>query len=442
MSTLLAMQRDLTQEKDILPEDCLRIARDVKIAYWVSTPNMKWVPEVPRHSAVDTFHYFGDGMLGEHEHYKWAQGFNSDEPHAMAAPLHPSVMTNALNDADFFERSGLPCWEDYDLAFDGPGPEDFVSLSNALGANGKPSSACLERISKGMQEMVKWVQALSAKELSPEGVTSQTMVAQISHATAYLTQRCNALVHTVEKLSNPQPTTFFKFLMWWREYQRVLLELRAFINYYRVLKPRYDDPTSNYTNTPPLPFRGVITAASHLLRTAFRVGLPVWYVRGTDTLLMSTKIGEVVQSLDSGMCFERSRIMRYQGATQTAPAWYEVIHDDPTIGSVFQRIKKYSLTSRPLLYPMHDYDAKEATALYHTQSMRDFSAPGPGESTSTRTDVSTARGDLNLSDIENAFGEGGVSETKDKSDAMALYRKWFEFTQGGPGLTIFVLGRE
>ncbi|KAI0054277.1 hypothetical protein BV25DRAFT_1843781, partial [Artomyces pyxidatus] len=81
--------------------------------YWVSSPNMRWVPEVPHHQPDEVFGYYADGMLGPFELMKWPQLFDSHEPHGLAAPGNPYLLDNsALNGEPLPRGGGLQKWED------------------------------------------------------------------------------------------------------------------------------------------------------------------------------------------------------------------------------------------------------------------------------------------------------------------------------------------
>ena len=73
--------------------DCRRISKCEEMpGFWVSSPNMDVVPELPERNRSEKIVYFADGMLGSYEHFKWPQKFYRDVPHAMAAPGNPSLI--------------------------------------------------------------------------------------------------------------------------------------------------------------------------------------------------------------------------------------------------------------------------------------------------------------------------------------------------------------
>ncbi|KAI0039284.1 hypothetical protein FA95DRAFT_1612688 [Auriscalpium vulgare] len=77
----------------------------------VSSPNTKWIPEVPTHREHRTFSYFADGMLGPFELMKWPQVYDAMYPHSCAAPLNPALPLPVCDDRDMpvhFKDTAVP----------------------------------------------------------------------------------------------------------------------------------------------------------------------------------------------------------------------------------------------------------------------------------------------------------------------------------------------
>ncbi|KAI0059404.1 hypothetical protein BV25DRAFT_1918440, partial [Artomyces pyxidatus] len=79
--------------------DCRTLSMLDDGQWWISSPNMDYIPELPTHKLDEEFGYYSDGMLGPFEHLKWPQAYDGGEPHALAAPMNPSL-TSLLQVAD------------------------------------------------------------------------------------------------------------------------------------------------------------------------------------------------------------------------------------------------------------------------------------------------------------------------------------------------------
>ncbi|PCH40508.1 hypothetical protein WOLCODRAFT_150560 [Wolfiporia cocos MD-104 SS10] len=60
--------------------------------FWVSSPNMDFVPKVPIHNSDIEFSYNADSMLGAFELFKWPASYNNVVPHTIAALINPILL--------------------------------------------------------------------------------------------------------------------------------------------------------------------------------------------------------------------------------------------------------------------------------------------------------------------------------------------------------------
>lgn len=360
---ILDSRRSLLHGEQVDALDCLCVApfRNHD-ELWISTPNMDFVPEVPVHPDDTPFRYFGDGMLGAFEHLKWPQAFDPVEPHSYAAPMNPRLKElqkvddhHGLRAPDFpvdDKEGGLPQFEDPDAAWFSFKGTDFRICEELPRASvGILYETVLSRLRKAMLEVRRIGDEIGAQEF-PEGTPAAVVNA---HTSSYMYQRhrSEALYRAYGSLSQI-PMPFSDTVLWFREFQRILLELRAWIIYMLVVKPRMEDPTFDCPQ-PVLPLRGVITSSLSMLRELFRIGIPVWYIRRRTTLTTRTLIISVKTVIRTGISFSSSQIFEYANHRTKAPLWVEASHGEPLRGTIQDRLRKFSLTSRPILLPLEIY---------------------------------------------------------------------------------------
>ncbi|PCH38545.1 hypothetical protein WOLCODRAFT_149481 [Wolfiporia cocos MD-104 SS10] len=92
--------------------------------FWVSSPNMDFVPEVPIHNSDVEFSYNADSMLGAFELFKWPASYNNAVPHAIAAPINPVLLQCQHQD---YAMCGPPYqWQDAEVCFMNVTHEQFT----------------------------------------------------------------------------------------------------------------------------------------------------------------------------------------------------------------------------------------------------------------------------------------------------------------------------
>ena len=142
---------------------------------------------------------------------------------------------------------------------------------------------------------------------------------------------------------------FFELLMWFREFQRLLLDVRGWIIWFSDVRPRLLDPDFRQP-FPILPIRGVFTSNVTVVSELFRVGVPVWYIRDRNSLTTSVFLNRVKTSIASLRCFS-------QTSGRSAPHFHEgpsaAIYSSTELKAV---LHKHSMLQRPLMRSAKEWD--------------------------------------------------------------------------------------
>ncbi|KAI0039288.1 hypothetical protein FA95DRAFT_1612691 [Auriscalpium vulgare] len=188
----------------------------------------------------------------------------------------------------------------------------------------------------------------------------------------------------------------FDVLQWFRESQRILLELRAWVTYMLVVKPRVENPRFNAVRC--LPVRGIITEKVLLAETMFRVGVPVWLVREPYTISDSTTVLIPVRPTPVSKYLSNKLFMIEGNKYRRAPPWEDGLSLDAMMVGFSEQLFRFSLSSQPLVSAKVALGAEdrleaakaegaamEATATQHGPGTSSGSAPHPAVGRAQKT---------------------------------------------------------
>ena len=369
LDELLAARRALKSKETISATDARCCAPTSFGDMWVSTPNMWFIPQLPIHKPKEVFGYFDDGMLGIHEWLKWPQPFYSPEPHCMAAPMDPNLLSMSQESDAFEDGHCLPPPEkplyggrfnDLNVTWDPISKlKDFDAVSG-VGDIGMLKRSVLLRLAEAKRE----AQEL-AEEIAVQTCEEEVNPEKFAHATeTYKKMTLNRYLFHRSKLAKLQQTfnvlqqhtaSYFEILMYYREFQRLLLDVRGWIYWMSEIRPRVLDPDF-CRPFPVLPVRGVITSDPLLVQTFFRVGIPVWYVRKLHTFTSHTWINQVRTEL-APIGYSHKRIISGTSCSTIAPSW----KDGPDMAwlapdELHERARRFSILNRPMLHDVREYE--------------------------------------------------------------------------------------
>ena len=365
LQELLDARRSIRPGDQLQATDCLCVAPfpDSEHQLWISSPNMGFVPEVPMNPDGKPFRYFSDGMLGMFEPLKWPQALYHAEPHAMAASGNPDLLTLDITASlgpkpaslPLESYHSLPTFSDYLAPWFSIDGKDFVpSQELPFGQFGSLSDAVLSRLQEALIEARSMSEDLGIKLVS----SATTPEEELAGARDYKYQRGRAdcLFVAYQRLSSV-PMTSFDALLWFREFQRVLLDMRAWVIYKQEIQSRLFDPDFD-SPTPVLPLRGVITKHFSVVNRLFRCGIPVWWIRERETLTTDTLIVRVKEVTRSSFAFTSDLTMVHGEYRSAAPLWEQAPqHDIFSQKNIHAQLRGFSLTSRPIFLPFHEYTA-------------------------------------------------------------------------------------
>ncbi|GJE90281.1 hypothetical protein PsYK624_064100 [Phanerochaete sordida] len=301
---------------------------------------MYFVPRPPYQPADTVFGYHADGMLGCHEHLKWPQKLYRPEIHSLAAPANPVLLaqeeghlsspgtqlsspgTHILSPGTQPSSTASPRFADCEIPFlNLDRSQDFIATSSS-GLRGTIRQALVSRLGRAKVEIrvlaeayVKAVQESSAASRDAPAHLRKIAIDTFLFQRSRIVQLDRAFTMLLE-----YPMEWLDVLLWFREFQRLLLDLRAWIYYMAVVKPRLDNPSFHHP-FPVLPIRGIITSDPSLVHEMFRVGIPVWHIRELDTFTTKSLINRVGTFVDPAVCFSSSRTIESGGKQIHAPLW-------------------------------------------------------------------------------------------------------------------------
>ncbi|KAI0308897.1 hypothetical protein OF83DRAFT_1180247 [Amylostereum chailletii] len=319
--------------------------------FFISSPNASWIPQLPWHQSGDVFSYYTDGMLGIHKHAKWPQVWNPAEPHLIVAPLSPKMQTlggdpRLPSDLPIFRPSWMQTtpdfniWRDQSVVWD-----DFERSSWTLafltdgGRLGRVDPKIPRRLRRAAKECSDRALDMASRRY-PE-LDNRRMY--VSQQVVRLSRAIDELVDTVVKLIDA--------IMWYREAQRLLLDIHAWCDYQHCLKPLWDQSLTSEVTTPyfPAKVRGAITSHLPMVRRLFALGIPVWYLRPAHSFTKATKFSllphEPVTKVDK--FFSTTRTSTIGDVKIIAPTWLDSANLDSSMVSIQDQLRRFTLTNRP-----------------------------------------------------------------------------------------------
>ncbi|OBZ76261.1 hypothetical protein A0H81_03029 [Grifola frondosa] len=420
---------------------------------------MTWIPEPPIHLDKE-FRYHDDGMLHAFEYAKWPQAYCDSEPHIIAAPLCPTLAQFGISDRFRMgpafpvmdDEHVLPDFEDVNIAWMDFNPMHHFRIAEELPneAVGSLSPSLLQRFRATMIEAKTMAGRGFADDFRKLGddVHDMRTAKKVAGMFRFQKQRCDDLKMVFDHLKEV-PMSSFDTLLWFREFQRVLLDLRAFIIYREVIVPRLNDVNFKQPQ-PVLPLRGVITSHLHLVSEMYRVGVPVWYVRDRVSITERTLIVRVETLLLAGVCFSSAITMKHGQHLANAPLWVDAPMAQVIRGSLQERLRRFSLTSRPILRPLETYSAGRVGDFEKQQHRSSPQIAGPDHPRQELVDL-TADDVLPASDNDHVimvttqateqYGSsvtdvGGVAVGADIEDNVSAEKQTKDAAMRGPSMSV------
>lgn len=405
---LLEHRRKLLHDEKITPTDavCLAPLSDTDSRLWISTPNMWFVPEPPISSHSDFSGFFDDGMLGKHEYLKWPQALYRPEAQSIAAPANSALLASPQEPEKYgtgpfvYASSDPPfsnLFSDADVAWFTPSrSQDFSPTTPALSLEmGTLAKRLLPRLGDAMREAQTLANELAHRELN--SLDELDPISADRKARAFLVQSrlASQLEYTFHNLFY-YPMKWFDTVLWFREYQRLLLDLRAGIIWYTVVQPRIDDPYF-YQPFPVLPIRGAFTMDHSSLHVLFRCGIPVWFIREQATITTSTWVNRVKTPTSCALVFSQRKPMLSDGKVRNISS-PTIIFDQSTFSERYIHLasSKYSVLGGPILSAAEEYAPEDAS----------FTSPPSAlsETCVNKRSVTTSTGSASSSSIAETTG--------------------------------------
>ncbi|OBZ67223.1 hypothetical protein A0H81_13044 [Grifola frondosa] len=346
---ILAAAKQQRPVEKLKASDC-RCLAELSDKWWISSPNMTFVPEVPVHHADQVFRMGADGMYGAFELFKWPQVYDERYPHGMASPGNPDLLRN-LQIVSFpieDEVDVLPVFADPDVAWWHFSNQDFKPALDIPGAQvGHLQPKALQCLREAVREVSKQVQQCVRRHLDPSPDDPPPRVQYLEDRVRFIWRQTKRLQSAVVHLEEI-PMSMFDIAQWFREVQRLLLEIRGWLIYIDVLMPRIIAP-GFHDERHVLPVRGAFTGRLSVAETLFRCGVPVWWVRPAYTLTTSTVILRVREVIPASVHFNPKFEMKHGKYSQEAPTWLEARMFDDLSESIVGQLRRFSLSSRPTL---------------------------------------------------------------------------------------------
>ncbi|KAH9911747.1 hypothetical protein B0H21DRAFT_828938 [Amylocystis lapponica] len=388
------------QDADVIKAtDCLALAQLDSPPYpanmWISSPNMHHLPEPPAASSTKPLSYYGDGMLGAYELFKWPQAYDQVEPHGMAAPANSKVMRRLADSSPTDTHGVLPKFADSEAPWLGCSPEDFIVAHDVRSSAGSMtignlSRALVDRLLAAAQDTVRTVEPVWQAKYGARANDTKEQAHYRTGRRRGILERMSTMCRAISKLEEV-PMSFFDAIMWFREAQRLLLEVRGWLIYEAVIAPRLRDPEVDHTLLV-LPLRGVVTTRLTLVEELYRIGVPVWWVRPIHTLTSSTVIYKVMPTTPWRQVMSDKPTMSDGRSTRNAPAWGHSDTIRPLGESLAYQMRRFSLSGKPViaeLLPVWEEDG-QLVAADHVGSSNAGATRGPATSRSGPSQASSA----------------------------------------------------
>ncbi|KAH8073384.1 hypothetical protein BXZ70DRAFT_747619 [Cristinia sonorae] len=330
--------------------------------WFISTPNCEYIPELPR--KISRIQYYEDGMMGALEFFKWPQEYDHNAPYAIACPANPDLLyfpTQSFFNEDV--KGVLPHFSDKKAPWFHISGKDFVVTDVfPTGEYGRLTDIVLKRIREALLEIINHI--LDVMEELNDASGRDTLDAIKYEAAMEACENLQARLRcTYTKLFNGDLTPFETILLF-REFQRVLLALRGWVIYVTVLWPRIRNTAKSYERDV-LPVRGLFSDDEELVKTMFRIGVPVWYIRHTATFSTRTTIVRSVAPLTARMSFSALSVMRLGQFNMNAPSWRRNIAEDPSTSSLLERLERVSVSNHALIAQVQRHRPEIASILFN-----------------------------------------------------------------------------
>ncbi|PCH34430.1 hypothetical protein WOLCODRAFT_148482 [Wolfiporia cocos MD-104 SS10] len=169
--------------------------------YYVSSPNINFVPQLPIHDPMREFGYFADGMLGPFELTKWPQTYDQIEPHLLATPCNPGIIAK-LETPLVDEAHELWQYEDPQAAwFPFTHTDVQVSASVPSADVGTLRTSVVQRLQHAVMEACAVIEVVISKHYpTQEKDPYETKVWKVKRST-YAHRLCATLKRALHKLS-------------------------------------------------------------------------------------------------------------------------------------------------------------------------------------------------------------------------------------------------
>ncbi|THH13022.1 hypothetical protein EW146_g7153 [Bondarzewia mesenterica] len=282
---LMTSRRSHIESEIITARDCLILSPVPNTNYTLllSSPNMPFTPEPPMHVENQPFTYHSDDMLGPFEHTKWPQAYFDREPHNIAAPMDPDLLNFNISD----ERGPGPTFplgpshsitkfDDVDIPWVMFSPAQFVVSQDLPGAQvGTLCDELLRRMCTSMMKVKQMSELIGCKQMTSNTSLDRHALASRVANYKYQAYRSACLYRAYTQLTQVLMSTF-DTLLWFRESQQILLDIRSWIIYMEVVKLRWDNPFFRVERPEDiLPVRGIITSNITLAEHMLCIRIPV-----------------------------------------------------------------------------------------------------------------------------------------------------------------------
>lgn len=339
---------------------------------------MEIIPQLPLKDSK--IRYFEDGMMGSLEFFKWPQEYDAKCPFAFAAPgnsylttfphqsfftvdIHRVLPTFADEKAPWFHILG----EDYEITDESPIAEYGKLRPRVLGRLQDALLELVSMIKKAGKKLADRLEDRSIRQYRKEATDSYVLCLKLQPR----------LKRSFMKLYDGDLTPA-ETMLFFREFQRLLLALRGWLIYTEVIWPRLIRPDDSFQGHP-LPLRGVFTEDEALAKDLLRVGVPVWFIRSAVTFSVFTFIQRSVTFVPARLAFSNVNVMRLGRSLKNAPEWAREPDDDPTQTSLLDRLDMMSMSNQALIKAIRKYDPAIATLIAQQPVERyDLDAGRPG----------------------------------------------------------------
>ncbi|THH20520.1 hypothetical protein EUX98_g8568 [Antrodiella citrinella] len=332
---------------------------------------MEFIPEL--HAIDDRVRYYEDGMMGGLEFFKWPQIHDENARWAMAAPGNLDLMFCSVQTFPLLDHKHiLPMYADEKAPWFHIRPLNFT-ISKAFPSMefGSLDRGTISRLRAAMLEV--GVLAIQLQEDLDEA-RSSVSVSENFEVDKDI-QRAQVLrvrlLHAYRKLHDGGQTPLIMMLLF-REFQRVLLAMRAWINYYAVIWPRMISREDHSDNV--LPLRGVFSNDVEVVGNLHRAGVPVWYIRMLDTFNSSTLVHRSTVPVSARMSFSSLPVMRLGRQPMLTPSWTRKAFESPTVSTLLERIQRVSVSMQSFVTGAQEYNPALASAAAARASSSERSA--------------------------------------------------------------------